>query len=189
MLALFLLAAALGVATPAQAFLPDTTGTPVETTTRPAAAVLQPSPLEGEVVYTTPSSPYFVLDGQLHALPSAGQPTSDYRALYTEPGRINHVSATQTFAMPLGDQFLSVVLKLDARTKVPFLVVTGTLPNPLDRDTAVIVRPITPAGMALYKFSAPTETANITCNPGPAGFPPPGAALGTGALPPAVTKC
>lgn len=183
MLALYLLAATLGVAAP------NTANAPAETAPSPAASVAQVSPLEGEVVYTTPSSPYFVLDGQLHALPSAGQPTSDYRSLYSEPGRINHVSATQTFAMPLGDQFLSVVLKLDARTKVPFLILTGTLPNPLDRDTAVIVRPITPAGMALYKFTVPTETATITCNPGPTGFPPPGAALGTGALPPALAKC
>jgi hypothetical protein len=188
MLALYLLAATFSVIGPQGAAKISTTATPVETAPSPAASAALVSPLEGEVVYTNPSTPYFVLDGQLHALPSGGQPISDYRSLYTSVDRIKSVSATQVFPMPLGDQFLNVALKLDARTKIPFLILTATLPNPLERDTAVIVRPLTPAGMAAYKFAMPTETANITCNPGPTGFPPPGAQLGTGTLP-NLTKC
>jgi hypothetical protein len=182
MLAPYVLAAAVHV-------LIGTTGGPVSTGPSAAPSAAPASPLEGEVVYTNASSPYFVLDGELHALPTGGQPTNDYRSLYSEPGRIKLVSATQTGPMPLGDQYLSVTVKTDARTRVPFLVIVGTAPNPLEKDTTVIVRPLTPAGIAQFKFAVPTETTAITCNPGPTGFPPPSAQIGTGALPAALTKC
>jgi len=180
MLTLFALAAIMMLST--------TTGPP-ETAPSPAASASPTSPLEGEIVYTNPSSPYLVLDGQLHALPGGGQPTSDFRSLYTEPGRIKIVSATQLQPMPLGDEYLSIAVRADIRTHIPFLVLIGTAPNPLEKGTTAIVRPITPAGIAQYKFAITADPAPITCNPGPAGFPPPGAQIGTGVLPPALTKC